>query len=320
MAQKVKQKKKGGGCLRIVLIILAIPFILFFGLFAFTAVRSFIDTDEKFLQSYRGTPDIVDIAERLTLTEKGKAVLYRADPQLVDAQNFTKYCQVKKGGVEPLACVAPNPERGPFAGRQIFLLRIDDPEFADHKYAASAHEMLHQAYKKIRSSKREQLNALLNQELSKRQGDPHLAAVIDILLKQMSKDTDDVNSELHSKFGVEYSDISPELEKHYRQYFTDRQKVVQLYRGGGVNSRVRQIDALNAELTSLNNQLTSLKNQLTSYKNSGDIDSYNNLLPQFNSLVSQFNAKVAKLNRIHSEIQEFYSLFKPDYQPPQEIK
>ena len=319
MAEKTLQKKKGIGCLRIVLIILATPILLFIVGFAFFAVKALLDSDEKVLRTYQATPEVADLAEKNTLTDKGKAILYRADPQLIDVRSFAKYCQVKEGGVEPLACIAPNPERGPFAGRQIFLLKIDDPEFSDHKYAASVHEMLHDAYKRVRSTKKEQLNALLDQELSKHQDDPHLTTIIDILKKKTDKRADDIQSELHSKFGVEYSDLSPELEAHYQQYFTDRQKVVQLYKDGGFNSRVRQIDALNTELTAFNNQLTGLKNQLTAHQNSGDIASYNNLLPQFNNLVNQFNAKVARFNSIHSEIQKFYSLFKPGYQPPQKI-
>ncbi|MBI3103757.1 hypothetical protein HYZ05_02350 [Candidatus Daviesbacteria bacterium] len=318
MAQKPLQKKKGIGCLRVVLIILAIPVVLFIVIFAFLAVKTLLDSDEKFLKTYQPTAEIADLAEKNTLTDKGKVILYRADPQPVDVQSFMKYCQVKKGGVEPLACIAPNPERGPFAGRQIFLLKIDDPKFADHKYAASVHEMLHEAYKRVRSSKKEQLNALLDQELSKHQDDPHLKAVIDILNKKANKREDDILSELHSKFGVEYTNLSPELEEHYKQYFVDRKKVVELYKNGGFNSRVRAIDALNIELATLNSQLNNLSHQLTAYQNAGNIDGYNGLVPQFNNMVSQFNAKAAESRRIYREVEQFYQYFNPDYQPPEE--
>ncbi|MBI4028888.1 MAG: hypothetical protein HY376_00805 [Candidatus Blackburnbacteria bacterium] len=299
------------------MIILATPVVLFIVIFAFLAVKTLLDSDEKFLKTYQPTAEIVDLAEKNALTDKGKAILYRADPLLVDAEKFVKYCRVK-GGAEPLACVAPSPDRGPFAGRQIFLLKIDDPKFADHKYAASVHEMLHEAYKRVRSSKKERLNALLDQELSKHQDDPHLKTVIDILNKKANKREDDIHSELHSKFGVEYADLSPELEEHYKQYFVDRQKVVGLYKNGGFNSRVRGIDALNVELTSLNNQLTTLKGQLTAYQAAGNIDGYNGLVPQFNNMVSQFNAKAAESRRIYSEVEQFYQYFNPDYQPPEE--
>ncbi|MBI1982123.1 MAG: hypothetical protein HYS68_00855, partial [Candidatus Levybacteria bacterium] len=234
------------------------------------------------------------------------AILYRADPQFVETQSFAKYCQVKKGGVEPLACIAPNPERGPFAGRQIFLLKIDDPEFADHKYAATAHEMLHDAYKRVRSAKKEQLNALLDQELSKHQDDPHLAVVIDILNQKKDKRSDGVHDELHSKFGVEYSDLSPELEEYYKQYFADRSKVVELFKNGGFNSRVRRMDEISY-------QLKTLAPQITTYEQAGDVANYNRLVGQYNSLA-------AESQRIYSEINEFYQYFNPDYKSPEEKK
>src|SRR3989344_6300531 len=318
MAEKTLQKKKGVGCLKIVLIALATPILLFIVGFAFFAVKALLDSDEKVLRTYQARPEVADLAEKNTLTDKGKAILYRADPQFVDVRNFAKYCQVKEGGVEPLACIAPNPERGPFAGRQIFLLKIDDPEFSDHKYAASVHELLHYAYDRSNSSKKERLNVLLDAELSKRQDDPHLTAVIDILKKKTDKRENDIHSELHSKFGVEYTDLSPELEEHYKTYFVDRQAVVELYRKGGFNSRTRRIDALNGELTAMNKQLNTLKNQLTEYQNAGSIDQYNALVPQFNSMVSQFNTKAAESRKVYSEVQQFYQYFKPDYQPPED--
>ncbi|MBI1982414.1 MAG: hypothetical protein HYS68_02435, partial [Candidatus Levybacteria bacterium] len=105
MVQEASQKKKGIGCLRIVLIILATPILLFIVGFAFLAVKALLDSDEKFLRTYQPTAEIADLAEKNTLTDKGKAILYRADPQFVETQSFAKYCQVKKGGVEPLACI-----------------------------------------------------------------------------------------------------------------------------------------------------------------------------------------------------------------------
>lgn len=306
MAQEASQKKKGIGCLRIVLIILVTPILLFIVGFAFLAVKALLDSDEKFLKTYQPTAEIADLAEKNTLTDKGKAILYRADPQFVETQSFAKYCQVKKGGVEPLACIAPNPERGPFAGRQIFLLKIDDPEFTDHKYAATAHEMLHDAYKRVRSAKKEQLNALLDQELSKRQDDPHLAVVIDILNQKKDKRSDGVRDELHSKFGVEYSDLSPELEEYYKQYFADRSKVVELFKNGGFNSRVRRMDEISY-------QLKTLAPQITTYEQAGDVANYNRLVGQYNSLA-------AESQRIYSEINEFYQYFNPDYKSPEEKK
>lgn len=314
MAQIQAQKKKGIGCLGIGLIILAIPVLLIGGFFFF-ATAQLRRSDEEVLKTYQPTAEIADIAEKNALADKGKATLYRSDPTFVNIDAYIKYCQTIARGIESLACNAPKPGGGPFGGRQIFLLKIDDPRFTDHKYSAAVHEMLHSAYQRLGSSEKKRLGPLLEQELSKRQDDSHLATIIKTVKEK--KGSKSIQEELHSKFGVEYSDLSPELEEYYKQYFNDRTKVVEFYRNGGFNSRVRRMDEIRYETETLNSKLVPMRNQLTTYQNAGDVASYNNLVGQFNSMVEQYNAKIAQSQRVYNEIQEFYLYFNPDYKTPE---
>lgn len=152
MPQKIQaQKKKRFGCLTWILIIIGTPILLFAGLFYFGS-SELRRSDEEVLKTYKPSAEIADIAEKNTLTEKGKAALYRAQPEFVDGEVFRKYCL--GNGVEALACVGPKRGGGPFGGRQIHLLKIDDPQFADHKYAAAMHEMLHAIYDRLSSMKK----------------------------------------------------------------------------------------------------------------------------------------------------------------------
>lgn len=311
--QKPTQGKKGIGCFKVLLIILAIP-ILLIGGFIFFGSSELRRSDEEVLKTYQPFPEIADLAEKNTLTDKGRATFYRSNPEFIDREVFKKYCIVN--GVEGLACVGPRRGGGPFGGRQIFLLKIDDPRFSDHKYAASIHEMLHVAHDRLSPSEKTRVNTLLAQELSKRGDDIHLTGPINILKEKGKKDKD-INSELHSKFGVEYSGLSSELEDYYKQYFTDRTKVVELFKKGGFNSRVRRIDEIRYEIEKLAPQLTSIENKLTAYQNSGDAASFNSLLGQYNSMIAQYNAKAAESQRIYNEIQEFYQYFNPSYKPPE---
>ena len=112
-AQKPSPGKKGIGCLGIGLIILGI-LILVIGGFIFFATAQLRRSDEEVLKTYQPSDEILEIAEKNTLTDKGKATLYRADPKLVDAQSFMKSCQTKARGIEPLGCIAPKPGGGPF--------------------------------------------------------------------------------------------------------------------------------------------------------------------------------------------------------------
>ncbi|MBI2595113.1 hypothetical protein HYW46_00060 [Candidatus Daviesbacteria bacterium] len=304
----------------IILILLALPFLLILAglLFVFIGTAGQRTSDEDVLKSYKPAAEIVEIAEKNTLTTKGKATFYRADPEIVEGDVFRKYCFAN--GVEALGCNAPKPGGGPFGGRKIFLLKIDDPKFSDHKYSAAIHEMLHSAYNRLSSDEKKRINALLETELDKYQDDPHLTGPLEILKKRKNSNIKTIQEELHSKFAVEYKELSPELEKYYKQYFTDRSKVVELFQKGGFNSRVRRLDQINSELGALNPKLTAMDNQLVLLKNSGDIDKFNSLVGQYNSLVGQYNANVAESKKVFSEVEKFYQYFNPDYKPPEEKK
>lgn len=320
MAQKPAQGKKGIGYLKVLLIIIAVP-ILGIGGLIFFGTSELRRSDEEVLKTYQPTSEIADIAEKNALTDKGKAAFYRANPEIIDAEIFKKYCKVN--GIEALACVGPKRGGGPFGGRQIHLLKIDDPEFSDHKYAAAMHEMLHAEYDRLSSSEKTRVNSLLEQEFSTKHKDNyHLLYTKSTLEKanaeKRSKQT--FLEELHSKFGVEYSDLLPELEEYYKQYFADRTKVVALYKNGGFNSRARRIDEIRYELNLLAPRLTSMESQLTAYQNAGDQEEFNSLIGQYNSTVAQYNAMVAESQRLYSEVEQFYTYFNPDYKPPEERK
>lgn len=288
MGQKTAQVKKRGGCLRGCLMVL-LTVVVVFGIFVYFATGNLRRSDEAVLKAYQPSAEVAEIAEKTALADRGKATLYRSEPTFVDADAFVKYCLTRSRGVESLACNVPKPGGGPFGGRQIFLLKIDDPRFADHKYPAAVHEMLHTAYQRLSSGEKKRINALLDQELARHQDDAHLNTIIQTLKEKKANDARAVYEELHSKFGVEYADLLPELEEYYKEYFNDRVKVVELFKSGGFNSRVRQLDELNFELGELKSK----------------------------GMVEQYNLKVSEAQRIYSEIQEFYKYFNPDYSLPQ---
>ncbi len=292
MVQRQAQGNKGKGCLIGCLAVLVIIAVFFGGVEVFRRYVIVTKIDKDAFKKYELSADFIDIAEKLTLTQTAKDHFYNLEPRFVDANDFVKFCKTVARGIEALACYAPKPYGGPFAGKAILLLQIDDPRFINHKYAAAAHELLHSLYSQLNSSEKTRVNTLLQQEFTKHQDDTHLQNVRNELQK-VGKNEEEVLNEWHSKFGVEYPEISSELEAYYKQYFVNRQNVVQLYLQGGFASRVRRIDQLNSELTALSSQLTS------------------------ESQVVRYNAKVAEINRLVAEMKEFYMLFNPDYKPPE---
>lgn len=318
MELKSVQEKKGVGCFKIFLIII-FALVLLIGGLIFYLTAEMRRSDKEILKTYQPTPEIAEIAEKNTLTDKGKATFYRSQPELVEGEIFRKYCFAN--GVEALGCNAPKPGGGPFGGRKIFLLKIDDSEFADHKFSAAVHEMLHSVYMRLGKDEKKSLVVLLDQELSKRQDDIHLTDPINTIKKRKKNNTiDDIRDELHSKLGVEYGDILPELEEYYKQYFTDRSKIVELFQSGGFNSNVRRMDEIRYEIEVLAPQLTSMESQLTAYRDAGNTAKFNSLIGQYNNMISKYNALAAESQKIYSGIKQFYQYFNPDYQPPAEKK
>lgn len=279
-----KKKGKAKGCLLGCLGAVGLFVILIGGMIVYSAKdwRS----DETVLTNYQPSVEMEEIAEKNMLTDKGKADFYRANPKMVDGDTFGQECLAN--GIESLACNT---------GFKIFLLDVEDPRFADHKYAAAVHEMLHIAYRRLESDEKQSLNALLEQELAKNSGDPHLTGVIDTL--QANGREADVNEELHSKFGVEYASVSPALEEYYEQYFKDRATVVALYNKGGFNKRVRRMEEIAVEVKALEAKINAASDQATA-----------------NGLINQYNAKAAESRKLYGEIQEFYGFFNSGYQPP----
>ena len=103
-----------------------------------------------------------------------------------------------------------------------------------------------------------------------------------------------VANELHSILPTEYSKLPDKLEKYYRQYFKDRQKVV------AAHAKFEKVfsdqhDKLTGQLNQiheLKNQLTVLNDQLEAYKNAGLYAKYNELIPEQNARVDEINGLI----------------------------
>ncbi|MEK7548799.1 MAG: hypothetical protein AAB499_02785 [Patescibacteria group bacterium] len=198
-AAPTKDKSRGGcrGCLKGCLVVVVVLIALIVG---GVLTANYQPSDKKVLSSYQPTAEMADISTKNSLTDKGKATFYRAKPRFITGEEFRPICVAD--GVEGLACTD---------GRNIYMLQIDDPEFIDHKYSAAVHEMLHVAYRRLDKEEKARLNALLDQELTKHQDDYHLTGIVDDLKAKKTDAAEAVLGELHSKFGVEYSTLMPEL-------------------------------------------------------------------------------------------------------------
>lgn len=317
MPAKTPQTKKGHGCLKGCLIILVIPILLLIGISGFIS-QEWNRSDRKVLSDVHPVAEIAEIPDKTGMNEFGRATFYRGDPVFTEGSEFRKHCLGK--GELALGCTLFGPGKGPLGlpvGKtNIYILRISDPEFSTHIITTGAHEMLHVAYRRMGSTQKKKIDALIDGEIAKRPSDQELNNRVSAMKKIGIKYQD----ELHSQLGVLYQDISPELEEHYSQYFSDRRKLIYLAQNDGLNKNILRLDAMSAELKSLNSKLTAENNQLETYKKSGDKASFDKLALSFNSQVDFYNAKVREVNRLNNELKEFYHFIDPSYQPAKELK
>ncbi|MNR02550.1 hypothetical protein D3C85_1184060 [compost metagenome] len=94
-------------------------------------------------------------------------------------------------------------------------------------------------------------------------------------------------NELHSIIGTEISSISPELEAHYKQYFSDRQKVVQLHA-----TYQKVFDDLSAQAEALGAEVSQLREEI-----SAEITAHNAAAARLEADISALKARESTVDR-----------------------
>lgn len=308
-------QQKGGILVKVVLGF----FVLFFALVGFVIIfgEEVPITDEDIVKTYQPTEEIGEIVEKTSFSTRGKALFYSTNPEMVDIDTFNTKCTIEGDRIELSAgCLRGG---GEYDNPRIFIL-IPPEKFADQKYSTAVHEMLHMAYYKLPDNEKNKVRSLIESELANRRDDGHLASIAKIL-SGVAEDNFDAResiiNELHSIFGTEYNNLSPELENYYSQYFIDRAQVVSLFQEGQYAQRRKEMDRLILEAARLETQLTNMRTQLNNYQQTGNTTAYNNAVNQYNRLVNQYNAKVGQIQNVYAEIEEFYKYINPNFQPPQ---
>lgn len=264
------------------------------------------------LRQYTPPADIEQIANETTMVGRGRDLFYVSQPQIEDSQSFNMHCDRKGEKTVVLGC---------YAGQRIYLFNVTDPRLYGVKQVTAAHEMLHAAYERLNESDKAALNIMLEAELP-RVTDDHLKELI--VLYAQTEPGEKLN-EMHSILGTEYGNLSPDLERYYKQYFEDRSKVVDLahkYRVAFVASQAK-IEQLQARMSALKRQIDTNSAILDTRKaeidavvarlntlRATDVQAYNNAVPGYNaqanaynnlvmatrSLINQYNALVVEHN------------------------
>lgn len=166
---------------------------------------------------YQPTAEISSITGQTGMSDRGKFLFYASRPELQDNQGFNEACSRVEVSTMVLGC---------YDGDRIYIYDVEDPRVSSIRSTTAAHEMLHAAYHRLSSKDLIQVNHMLDIEYEalKSKG-----VLTDRMAYYERTAPGELRNELHSIIGTEVSDISPELEKYYSRYFSDRDKVVALH-------------------------------------------------------------------------------------------
>jgi hypothetical protein len=160
--------------------------------------------DFVFFARHHPSARVVTLADDAGLSDTGRHLFYRGDPQIVpDAAQLAAACDA-----EDLGCITPQ--------GQIFIL--DAPSQHSAAIVTATHEMLHLAYRRLDKSQKADVDAMIERVINQLDNDD-LRAELDAYSPA------DRIDEAHSIIGSEYA-ATPELEDYYKQYFSDRSKVL----------------------------------------------------------------------------------------------
>lgn len=249
------------------------------------------------LRAYTAPTEISALADATTMNDDARRLFYVHHPRIENSASFNEHCRTGEHTIV-LGCYVEN--------NGIYIFQVDDPRLDGIEEVTAAHEMLHAAYDRLSDEKRGEIDVLIHQAFNALDNER-----IKLTIEQYrQQDPSIVSNELHSILGSEVRTLPPELESYYKQYFSDRQKIVQLSEQyeAAFSERKNQTQAYERELTALKEQIDALRRtidqdgaslrqqyeQLESMRDTADPASFNAQAAQYNRRVNAYNTQVSQ--------------------------
>ena len=252
------------------------------------------------LLTYEPPPEIANLATTATMTDAARRLFYLNQPTIEATKSSLNLCPSSEHTIV-LGCYVTS--------KGIFLQSVTDPRLQGVMEVTAAHEMLHAAYQRMSLFEQAQLNQKLHDVLSKLTN----SRILKLVETYQSQEPRSVDSELHSIFGTEVRDLSPELETHYRQYFTDRPSIVALSeRYEGIFTMLRdKSKTLSQQLRTQNLALEQLAERVKQESKMVEVDRSNlqtaivaNPQSDYSQRVGAFNERVRNYNQLVIQLKE----------------
>lgn len=257
-------------------------------------------TDWWMLRHYTPPAEIAALADDTTMTDLGQRYFFVYQPELLSRDTFRSRCTIAEKSII-LGCYVSQ--------RGIYIYDVQDEQLEGIKQVTAAHEMLHVAYERLSLRERERIDELtlaVYDDLD----NPRIRRTMQAYRE---RDPGIVANELHSILPTEVREIGDELEEYYRQFFDDRQVVVDFaeqYEAVFEAARTR-VEALDVQLKSKRSDIETRQQQLDSLAlqlqqdrdrlnqllDDNNVDAYNAGVGGFNAQVQRYNDTVASLQR-----------------------
>ena len=253
---------------------------------------------------YKPTEEMSAVMTSIKLTSKGNRVFRSANPSLESNEDFNENCKTVSKDAYVLGCYIT-------VSDQIHLYNVQFTEETKNLRgiieSTAAHEMLHAAWSRMNSWDRTSIS-------------DKLQAVYDSADKDFQKEFDTYSKnefydELHARVGVELKNIPEELEKHYAEYFEDRQAIVNYYENyrsvfkelrkkaddlaTKIQSESKAIDKTTEEYKTVSNELQ--KKIIEFNKCSNETGCFSSV-SDFNSQRGNLVAEIDKVNKMYDDL------------------
>lgn len=225
--------------------------------------------DQITVWQYKPSAEIQGFAEQSGMSDTGKFYFYASQPSLESTQDFNTKCGRTEASTAILGC---------YSTKKIYIYNVTDERLDGIKSVTAAHEMLHAAYERLSDSERNRINTLLDAEYQKFKDDKDLTERMDFYDRT---EPGQQHNELHSVLGAEIVSLSPELEKYFSRYFSDRSKVTKLH---DMYSAV--FEGLQDRAEALSTRLHELGNRIEE-----GTAAYNTDVEQLNRDIERFNSR-----------------------------
>lgn len=276
------------------------------------------------LRGYTAPANIEAVASDTTMTDTAKHLFYLNRPDIASKAAFRSKCPDYGEKTIVIGCYQ-SPQRG------IYVLAVDDSRLQGIEQVTAAHEMLHAAYDRLKSSEKKKVDQELQDYAEHGLTDERIKGILDSY--KQTEPGQQLN-EMHSIFGTEIAILPQPLEQYYARYFSDRHKVAayaERYQSAFTSRRQqiadydarlaaenKQVKANLAKLDAQSKEIDAIQQQLDNLRSSGNIavynagvgdynqrvNAYNSLLDETKTQISKYNQEVDERNALAAETTE----------------